>query len=353
MQLNRRELLTRGLETAKAVAFVAAASKLGIKANAANLTPDNSLAFLKYVSWQPLVIDHAAAAKEGLILQGIPYRDLDEVRAIHGPGNWEFVPEEGKFAARLSDPNGNDVSAIIDPNTVAQGYKLLAEPNLPSGFREERFVAGHGINREKSEARGKGILVRRDVFPDKHLTYVLTQSTNNTNEENNKNGTGIDGITVIGIGGLAGPGDRSGFKGIPFQSLDEVARIYGGVASDYDWLRDPQNGNLLEGQYAAVFKVDLPGHRHFILAADTSYRTVVEGKRLLWSPTSTSEERVVASPGQYGIYIKTPIIRRSEPADNQYKFVYVTKTANTAADNFRDGTNIQVLGVNGFRGGEK
>ncbi len=354
--IGRRELGKR-IGQAAGVGLVATT---GVKlfessANAAIATPDNPLAFMKYVKWESLAMDtiEAAAAKEGLALRGIPYRDLDHVREIHGPGNWEFVPGEGRFAARLSDPNGNDVVAKIDGNTVGQGYKLLSEPDLPQGFREERFVVGPGVDGRDNTFRGKGILVRRDVFPDNHYTLVLTLSTNNTNDENNRNGTGIDGITVIGIGGFRGAGDlRAGFKrGIPFANPKEVADIYGGSPSDYDWLRD-KDGKLLEGQYAVVFRSEPRGHRHLILAADTSYRTVIEGNRFLWSPTSIAEERVVVGPAQYGIYIKQPIIRRYEDPDAGYKFELGTKSANTIVENFRNGTNIQVIGVNGFRGGQ-
>lgn len=349
---TRREILATGLKTAGGLLV---ASNFGGFADALTIsTPtDKLLHSLNDVSWKPVSVDHLAAAAEGLRLQGIPYRDLSQVAEIHGPGNWEFVPEEGNFAARLSDPNGNDIFAHLDPNTVAQGYKLLAEPDLPSGFREERIVVGPGVDGPQNMIRAKGILVRRDVFPDNHYTYVLTQSTNNTNEENRRNNAGIDGITVVGIGGIAGKGDlRTGFVGIPFGSLSEVARIYGGSPQDYDWLRDT-NGNILEGTNAVRFNFEPRGHRHFILAADVSLKTVVEGKRLLWSPTSISEERVVASPGQYGIYLKDPVMRRDERPDVLYKYELGTKTANTAAENFRNGTSIQVLGINGFRGGEK
>lgn len=354
MLSTRREFL--GLAGASAALYVA--NRLGITAEAAVTSSDGLAArYLKYVDWKPLTINSVAAAEGEFHFQGIPYRDLAEVAAIHGkdpynpfafnpamdPNNWEWVegPEgDNRFAARLKpDSNFNDIQIFTDASTVVEGYQLLADPAGANGiFREQRIVVGPG----QRAIWVKGILVRRDKFPDSLYKFVLSQRTAKTVDENQRNGTNH---TVIGIDGTRGPGDLSvGVRKIQFLGgLDEVARSYGGNFGNWEWVSQDEIG------YAA--RLNYTPASHWLPPLDVN--TVVEGKQSLWSPTSTREQRfVVAGIGQNGIYLINGTFRRDWNPNVLYKYILGTKTANTIVENNQNGTNIIVIGVNGFRGGE-
>ncbi len=317
-----------------------------VGADAARPSPD----LQTYVSsissdWKPLSIDSLAA------FERLRYKDLAEVAKIHGggdpnnrasnPDNWEFIDSEFGFAAKLKeDPNGNDTFISLDVNTIAEGYQYLAEPGDPKGFREQRIVVGPG----QQGIWVKGILVRRDRSADEVYKFVLSKRTSDTVAENAANGTNH---TVLGIDGFRGKGDIKDPRGFRRNSysggLAEVAQRYGGNADDYKWVPGEEGS-------AARFKFDSPGHRLVFL----DQNTVLEGSQLLWSPNSVREQRIVVDGnGQNGLYILNGNFRPDERTDILYKYIYGTKLANTIIENIKNGTNISVIGVNGFRGGEK
>src|SRR5258708_5225810 len=285
---TRRELFAG----AEAAAFVAVANKLGLIADAAVKTPDTTLsAYLRHIDWKPMTIDSVAAAEEEFHFEGIPYADLDEVARIHGgtANNWDWLRDqngiilEGRFAAKLKeDPNFNDTFVTIDPQTAAEGYQLLEDPGQPNGFREQRIVAGPGVDGPQSGIWAKGLLVRRDKFTDAKYRFILSKRIAATVDEHNTLGTNH---TVIGINGSHGRGsiqDPGGFKPIPFSGLSDVAIRYGGRDTDYEWTPG-------EDGFAARLKVDTTGHRYS--AFDTN--DVFEGKQSLWSPRSVREQSIV------------------------------------------------------------
>lgn len=267
-----------------------------------------------------------ALATEGT--RPLPYEDIDQVAEIHGArGRWDFLEAEPKKAALLRE-RAEDTAVWTDRKTVAEGYQLLDEPDLPAGVRFQPFVLGPGLQliSDANKVEVKGILMRRFLNPEESYNLILSERT-------------ASNSSVIGSNGWGGKGDMRGpFRVIPYSGgLEEVAARYGGIASDYDWVDGRKN-------FVAKFKEDSRGHR-FVSLNGFDTNTVLIGKQHLWNPREIRKQLVVVGPGQSGVYIINAFFSLHEGVDNYYKYAY----ALTLAEN----PNTPVLGVNGFRGGEK
>lgn len=136
-----------------------------------------------------------------------------------------------------------------------------------------------------------------------------------------------------------------GFSPIRFDGgLPEIATRYGGVWTDYEWVPGE------EGFAARFTQIAASIGNHFI---NLDPNTVLEGYHTLWTPNYLIEQRIVVGPGQNGINVGNVNFRRDLRPDILYSYILGKRTADTIVENGTRGTNITVIGVNGFRGGEK